>query len=127
MGMHTEIFVNIEMERKPPEDIYLLLKALSDGDYDNPLFENYPNRFKWLFSSGSFYFPSTAVCRLSSFQNLDMDDEPWYFIGKGNIKNYNGEIQEFFKLIEPYAYDPFIGYYRYEEDDKPTIVMKGDL
>jgi hypothetical protein len=60
-----------------------------------------------------------------AFLEFDEITQRWSLLGKGDIKNYEGEIEKFFEWIIPYVDGypgDFIGYSRYEEDLKPTLI-----
>jgi hypothetical protein len=68
----------------------------------------------------SYYTPSTCCHSLT----CDSTTKSWSLLGKGDIKNYAGEIQKFFEWIIPYVDGcpgDFIGYSRHEENRKPTL------
>jgi hypothetical protein len=123
MGMYTEIFVNVDLKKDTPEEVINILKMMCDHDSkeeDWP--EDLPPRWQYMFYGGSYYTPNTRCANLHKcgFSNQ------YSLIGKGDIKNYGSEIQEFFDFIRPHV-DPclgceFIGYWRYEEDKEPTLV-----
>jgi len=123
MGMYTEIFVNVDLKQNTPEDVIDTLKAMcffvpiSDDEHDTALADK-PGRWNYLFSDGSYYTPNTS-CRNFTFDDISGS---YSLLGKGDIKNYNGEIEEFFEFIAPHVEDiGFIGYSRYEEADVPTL------
>ena len=120
MGMYTEIYVNVDLSKHTPSGVIDLLKAMSDGDSDSVEFNDKPMRWRYLFNNVSYYLPSTWACRLT----FDDIAEQYSFIGKGDIKNYQQEIELFFEFIKPWADDDFIGYSRYEGNREPTLVYK---
>ena len=140
MGMYTEIYVNVDLKQDLPDDVLYILKGLvrnvtCTGNYDNDkefrhetvdafedekwkkLTENFGSRFGYLFYNMSYYTPYTTVARL----NYDFVSDSWSLIGKGDIKNYDGEIEQFFEWIAPYVTTDFMGYSRYEEHREPTL------
>jgi len=118
MGMYTEIYVNVDLEPDTPKKVIDTLKAIAEDDVDNILIKN--NKWGYLFSNGSYYTPLTSCCKLT----YDKIAGHYSFLGKGDLKNYYGEIEEFFEFINNYCQDKFIGYRRYEEDETPTIIYK---
>ena len=142
--MYTEIYVNIDLTENLPEDVLYVLKGLCrdvtcNSNFDNKPFTHTPvdyeddkfkqltrefgSRFDSLFFNMSYYTPSTSVSHLS----FDFISGNWSLIGKGDIKDYNGEIETFFKWIAPYAEQEFLGYMMYEDSEKPQLMFKGDL
>lgn len=126
--MYTEIYINVDLKKETPDDVIQVLKAicrmLPDQECDEVLVD-YSQRWNCLFSNMSYYTPSTT-CK---FLKYDTITNRWSLLGKGDIKNYDGEIQEFFEWIMPwidgYPGD-FIGYSRYEEDLQPTLMFLPD-
>lgn len=143
MGMYTEIYVNIDLVEDLPDDVLYVLKGLvrvvdCNSNFDNKPFNhstvNYDDdkfkqltsgfgrRFPWLFCNGSYYLPNTTVAELS----YNFISNRWSLLGKGDLKNYRSEIQQFFKWIAPYSTTEFLGYSRYEEEDEPTLHFRKD-
>lgn len=122
MGMYTEIYVNVDFNKDLPESVLNVLKAMCRWDGFEEHLEGYPSRWGYLFNSGSYYTPNTSVA------NLTYDDisGEWSLLGKGDIKNYGGEIQEFFEFIKPYVDTNFMGYMMYEESYEPTLMYVVD-
>lgn len=125
MGMYTEIYVNVDLKRDTPEDTIRVLKAMC-GMLPNQecaeVLVDYPDRWGDLFYSGSYYTPNT-YCHSLTFDDIS---NKWSLLGKGDIKNYGGEIKEFFEWIIPYVDGypgEFIGYSRYEEELQPTLIF----
>ena len=123
--MYTEIYINVDLKKETPDDVIQVLKAmcfmLPDQECSEVLVD-YPDRWCCLFSNMSYYTPSTQ-CRYLRFDSIT---DRWSLLGKGDIKNYNGEIEKFFEWIMPHIDgDPgeFIGYSRYEEDYEPTLMF----
>ena len=123
--MYTEIYINVDLKKDTPDDVIGVLKAmchmLPDQECSDVL-ADYPDRWICLFSNMSYYTPFTN-CRFLEFDDIG---NQWSLLGKGDIKNYNMEIEEFFKWIMPYVDGypgDFIGYSRYEEDQKPTLMF----
>lgn len=123
MGMYTEIYVNVDLKRDTPAEVILVLKAMCrklEPEVSERVLESYPHRWHLLFNNGSYYTPFTHC------QYLEYDEitKQWSLLGKGDIKNYGGEIQEFFNWIMPHVdgiEGDFIGYHRYEESQEPVL------
>lgn len=124
--MYTEIYVNVDLKEDTPDEIIDVLKAMCDMvDSDSKVLEPYPDRWRKLFYSCSYYTPDTYCHSLT----YDGNTKRWSLLGKGDINNYGQEIQKFFEWIMPYVYGYpgyFIGYHRHEEDLKPTLVFLPD-
>jgi len=128
MGMYTEIYINVDLKKDTPDDVIGVLKAMCDMLPDqerSDVLADYPDRWICLFSNMSYYTPSTN-CRFLEFDTIS---NQWSLLGKGDIKNYNRDIEKFFEWIMPYVDGypgDFIGYSRYEEDQKPTLIFLPD-
>lgn len=123
MGMYTEIFVNCDLKTETPQEVIDVLRAICGSDLSSPVLEGLPDRWALLFGNGSFSVPLTC-CGSVTFSDIAGH---WSLIGKGDIKNYNDEIENFFKWLMPWIdaeEGAFIGYWRYEEDLMPTLVVK---
>ena len=118
MGMYTEIFVNTDLKEETPDTVIQVLKAMCEKDGEAECLSDKPNRWGFLFNSGSYYTPNTECGKLT----FDDISKQYSIIAKGDIKNYEGEIEAFFELIKPWCDSDFIGYYRYEDDREPTLV-----
>ena len=120
MGNYTEIFVNVNLKPETPENVIETLKAVCAKEEDSSYLENRPYSWALLFNNGSYYTPLTE-CGLLTFDDIA---NQYSLLGKGDIKNYGEEIEEFFEYIEPWCEDTFIGYIRYEGDPEPTLIYK---
>jgi len=127
MGMYTEIYINIDFKKNVSDDVIKTLEVICNRDLNKWQAEyqtKHPDRWIMLFNNGSYYTPSTYCGQIS----YDKISQRYSLIGKGDIKNYNNEIEQFFEWILPYVdfapgYEKlFIGYMRYEEDVEPTLV-----
>lgn len=126
MGMYTEIYVNVDLKKETPDEIIEVLKAMCNMEgSDKKVLEPYPDMWSCLFSNMSYYTPSTR-CRSLTYDDIT---EQWSLLGKGDIKNYEKEIEKFFDWIIPYVDGypgDFIGYHLYEEHRVPTLVFLPD-
>lgn len=137
MGMYTEIYINVNLKKETPQSVLDVLKAMCDYNEDAQCLKDHPSRWLYLFGDCSYYTPRTECAKLT----YDDISKQWSLLGKGDIKNYGGEIEEFFEWICPwidFEEDPeedrdpeceyqtkmFVGYHRYEEDVEPTLVYK---
>jgi len=126
MGMYTEIYVNVNLKKETPDEIINVLQAMCSALVDQPVLKSFPKRWQYLFSHNSYYVPWT-FCRHLTYDNIG---EQWSLLGKGDIKNYENEIEAFFEWLMPWIdgeNGDFIGYYRYEVAKLPTLVtLKGE-
>jgi hypothetical protein len=121
VGMYTEIYVNVDLKPETPERVLAVLRAMC-GDEDKSSLGDKPERWNRLFNDGSYYTPRTS-CGILKY---DKFLKAWSLLGKGDIKNYENEIEQFFEWIKPWVDgEPgeFIGYKRYEENLEPTLVF----
>lgn len=120
MGMYTEIFVNVDLKSDTPEEVINTLKAMCEKDYESEYLVGKPSRWSFLFNDGSFYLPCTE-CGLLTFNEIR---NAYSLLAKGDIKNYEGEVEALFEFIKPWCEDDFMGYMRYEEEREPTLIFK---
>ena len=118
MGMYTEIYVNVDFDENTPDEVIGTIKAMCAKDDRSPFLSDKPSRWSYLFNNGSYYLPLTE-CGLLTYDDIG---KQYSLIGKGDIKNYEQEIQQFFDYIKPYVENEFMGYYRYEESREPVLV-----
>lgn len=124
--MYTEIYVNVDLKKETPDDVLEVLKAMCgklESEDAEKVLENFPWRWCMLFSDCSYYTPRTH-CKYLQFDEIS---KQWSLLGKGDIKNYEQEIQQFFEWIMPWVDafpGEFVGYSRYEDQDKPTLYFK---
>jgi len=130
MGTFTELNVNLMLDAETlDEDVKSYCHWLKSGDIreDHP-FEGtrtpshaFFQCHRWMLigKSGSYYFAPYGLAHVKTCEvNGDV-----YLTIKCDLKNYDSEIQAFLDWIYPYCYhDGFVGYYRYEEDDDPTLI-----
>lgn len=123
MGMYTEIYVNVDLKKDLPSEVVRTLKAMCGEEGYSSSLEGKPSRWAYLFRNGSFYTPNTSTANLT----YDHISKNYSLLAKGDIKNYQEEIEEFFEWIMPHidaSEGSFIGYSRYEEDDVPELYFK---
>lgn len=123
MGMYTEIYVNVNLKKDVPADVLAILHAMCLKDNEAGVLKDLPRRWSYMFNNGSYYTPGTECGKLTQ----DKHNGQWSLLAKGDIKNYENEIEQFFKWLMPWidATDgEFVGYSRYEEDDLPRLVIK---
>lgn len=123
MGMYTEIYVNADLKKDTPAEVIDILKAMCrklEPEVAEEVLKGYPDRWHLLFNNGSYYTPFT-YCRYLEYDDIS---KQWSLLGKGDIKNYGGEIQKFFNWIMPYIdgrEGDFIGYDRHEDSQEPVL------
>jgi hypothetical protein len=128
MGMYTELHFNASLLRSVPKEVINVLQYMIDGDIlesietpDHPLFE--ADRWGIMLRCDSYYFDADTHSTL----RFDEIHNGYYLCIRSNLKNYDGEIEKFIDWIHPYldAFDgDFLGFYRYEEDEIPTLIFK---
>ena len=120
MGMYTEIYVNVNLVEDCPVQAVDVLKAMC-GEGDESALAGRPERWAYLFNSGSYYTPNTQ-CKALTWDEIG---NQYSLLGKGDIKNYEDEIEQFFAWLRPFVEGEkgdFIGYMRYEESREPTLI-----
>lgn len=118
MGMYTEIFISADLKQDTPESVIDVLRGMCDWEHESEALSKMGERTRYMFNNGSYYTSSTSCKKLS----FDKISNQYSIIGKGDIKNYDSEIEKFFEFIKPHCESGFIGFYRYEEDREPTLV-----
>lgn len=126
MGMYTEFVFASNLKRDTPQGVIDILKAMTEGEGyellnipEDNFFKCY--RWRWLFTCDSYYFNGET----NTLFTYDDILKTCTLTVRSNLKNYDLEIQKFLKWIKPYLdkyEDDFLGYYRYEEDDEPTLI-----
>lgn len=130
MGMYTDFCFDCELKADTPPEVITLLQAWMDnamGHYagvhrplpDHALFRT--PRWHMIGWCGSAYFSAQPH---RSFEKLY--DSTWTLNIRSNHKNYDNEIELFIDWINPYivaAEGDFLGFYRYEENQHPTLIF----
>ena len=131
--MYTELIFGCSLKRDTPViAINTLLWMCGKKDKPEALpnhsfFNDEENR-KFIFQSGSFYF---GINKGVSEMWLDKIDNAWRISARGNIKNYNQEIEQFLDWVKQYVAAgsgnrEFYAIVCYEEQDVPTIYYLED-
>lgn len=125
MGMYTELNIGVEFKKDTPQDILNAVQYMIDNNYsqefnkDHELFQT--SRWDWMLRSGGSYYFDTKPSR--SFL-LDDVTETYFLSFVTNIKNYDNEWEKFLDYISPYvANQGYVGTYRYEEEEYPSLVI----
>ena len=135
MGMYTEIYIRCSLKKETPDSVISALKCCvgdleeCDVDWSSPeltkaedLFSK-DSRGRRLLNSGSFYHQPNPT---TNFWQESVTGT-WYLCSRSDIKNYAGEIEQFFDWIKPYLEEQngqFIGYHIYEEFmSRPVLVF----
>jgi hypothetical protein len=127
MGMYTELVMACGLQKNVPEEVIETLKYMIGDTVYLPtvpihaLFET--DRWKHMLRSDSYYFDGDT----NSTLNYDDISEAYQLTIRCNLKNYCDEIQHFLNWIYPNTYTRgFVGYYRYEESENPTLIYFDD-
>ncbi len=127
MGMYTEIYFNGNIGNPPEEVLDVLRCIVGEYTHEHPRYDEilapFPPRFDCLACDCSYYTPRTQAGALT----YDSISNEWSLIIKGDLKNYDNEVNEFFDFIEEYAEDDVMGYHRYEAHREPTLVYKATI
>lgn len=129
MGMYTELHFNSALHKDVPVGVFDILGVmLGERELDSiptslpehPLFTT--ERWHWMLQSDSYYFDADTHSTLRhDWQGT------WCLNIRCNVKNYDSEIEYFIDWISPYLSEykmkgDFLGFYRYEENEQPTII-----
>jgi hypothetical protein len=127
MGMYTEFHFNSELKKDTPNNVIEILRYMIGS---SPKPERLPEhelffteRWWYMLVSTSTYFDAETISTLK-FDNVIGS---YFLCIRCNLKNYDQEIQHFIDWIDPYLdkYEGnFLGFYRYEEDEEPTLIYK---
>ena len=123
MGMYTELAIGVEFKSNLPEEVRAALDFMvtEEGEaptLNHPLFQT--ERWRWMLRSGGSYYFDAQPCLVWRYDDIA---RAWFLTVWTNIKNYTEEWQHFLDFIAPYVdTDGYIGTYRYENDDDPTIL-----
>lgn len=124
MGMYTEIVIKADVNIGKLSEVEKSVLNYLFGDTDRPdSLPNHPfftlDRWSQVGHMSSFYHHPKPVNSVS--------DCGEYIFSRSDIKNYNGEIEQFFDWFKPLTTareGQCIGYTWYEEDDIPTLIIK---
>jgi len=132
MAMYTALHFNSELNIERDCEVAEVLKFMV-GDIEDepkavpkiPLFGD--TGWRYMLQMDSYYFDE------DTHSTLRWDDiaKAYYLCIRCNLKNYNSEIEQFITWIAPYCAEKengdFLGFYRYEEDETPTIIRYGEM
>lgn len=126
MGMYTELHFNAELKQDTPKEIINILQTML-GKKEKP--EMFPKhaffqtaRWSFMLQCDSYYFDAATY----SILKYDKISKSYYLCIRCNFKNYDDEIEKFISWIKPYLAkdeDEFLGFYRYEETEQPTLIF----
>ena len=128
MGMYTALHFYSELNVPKDSMVADILKYMV-GDTeempemlpDHELFKS--DRWRVMLRMDSYYFDEDTHSTL----RWDDNGESYYLNIRCNLKDYDSEIEKFIDWIMPYLDEykqpgDFLGFYRYEEDEEPTII-----
>ena len=127
MGMYTELVLKCQIKVDAPVDVKAIIAHMFCGEKEpeklpQHKFFSLP-RWNFIGSCSSFYHHPEVI---NSCPNFDFTDTQYIF-SRSDIKNYDGEIEQFIDWLKPYvdAEDgTCIGWTWYEEDLQPTLIIK---
>ncbi len=93
MGMYTELIFGATLKENTPIEIIDTLQVLC-GLKEDPMKFNYPKRNP--FWANSCYFGAKHN------PSMIFEDNQWIISTRGNIKNYDDDIEYFLEWIKPY-------------------------
>lgn len=127
MGMYTELHFNKRLNKDTPAEVIAMLQYMVGDSKEHPEIDHdlfKADRWTFMFQSDSYYFDADTS---STIRKDDISDD-WALCIRSNLKNYGDEIGLFLNWISPYVwrgYPEFLGFYRYEEDEIPTLLWTG--
>ena len=125
MGMYTELHFNAELKKNTPKSVidilnYMIGKAEKEPELpDDALFNT--SRWVYMLQMDSYYFNADTISTL----RFDDISSSYYLCIRCNLKNYDDEIKKFINWINHYldAHEgEFLGFSRYEETERPTLI-----
>lgn len=128
MGMYTELDAAFDLPNLTDIDVKIIQYMLDEGPEleeselpNHPLFKT--DRWDFMLYSGSYYFRGKP-CYVFRYDDIA---KTHFLTVRCNLKNYKDEIHEFLDWIYPKSeHEGFVGYYRYEESDDPTLIYFTD-
>ena len=127
--MYTEFDFNVELRGNVPKEVIFALAYMVRNADNKPailprheLFEG--TTWEHMLLCDSYYFSADTHSTL----RYDIIGECYYLCIRCNFKNYGDEIKLFLDWIFPYVREDenFVGFFRYEEDDVPTLIFAKD-
>lgn len=128
MGMYTELVAAFRLPHLYDPELsilkYILHETYEMPDKEflqHPLFKT--RRWGSMLGSDSYYFDGQTY----SILKYDLISKCHYLTVRFNVKNYDGEIENFLDWMYPISSNRgFIGYKRHEEFDNPTLIYFDD-
>lgn len=126
MGMYTEFHYNTQLKEDIPQDVLSILQFMLGEDERCPTLPKHPlfntSRWDYMLRCDSCYFDADTHSTL----RFDDSSNAYYLCIRCNLKNYDDEIEHFINWIHPYIdkfKGEFLGFYRYESNDQPTLIF----
>lgn len=130
MGQHTEIDFNSGIKEGSPRLVFDILNYMVRNTKNRPrVLPKHPlfltDRWQIMLICDSYCFDADTH---STFRRGKFGS--WYLCIRSNLKNYCNEIELFIDWVMPYLYQEegnFLGFYRYEETKKPTLIYYTEI
>lgn len=124
MGMYTELIFGASLKPETPNGVIETLKNMCGLDSEIDILKLGRNPF-W---AQSYYF---GVSSSKPFMQYDSIGKNWIISTRGNIKNYDNEIETFLEWIKPHiengsGFRNMYALVTYEEAGEPTIYYLND-
>jgi len=123
MGMYTELYLAVELDKDLPKDLVKFFMELSNDDFG--VEENLPTCFQgktriaYMGHMDSYYFDSIPMIDFK----YDTISKSYFLTTIFNLKNYEDEIDIILNVLTPYILTKgHIGHMRYEESISPTTL-----
>lgn len=147
MGMYTLLSLGVEFKEGTPKEIIETLRFMIDGPTDeqmppgmyhvshsqqyaphdiaHPLFKC--DRWTMMLRCDSYYFDWQSHWELTRDDLYGEERAKYFLTGNSNLKNYDGEIDNFLSWLAPHIETSgFLGFKQYEEATHPTLIYLGE-
>jgi len=121
MGMYTELILGCSLKRDTPAEVIQTIRNLVNGTPQSA--DSFKTTGRNPLRGGSYYFGV-----ISTEPEFWFDDirQAWILSSRGNIKNYEREIESFLTWLQPYidrgsGSNEMYAIVMYEEATEPTI------
>lgn len=131
MGMYTELNLAVQFKQDSPKSFISSISYMAQDSEGVERMIDFPTEhalfgtgsWDWMLRGGSYYFDAKP----NLIWKFDEITNTWFLTFVANIKNYSKEWQRFLEYIEPHiGTKGYIGTYRYEEDEDPTLLYNID-
>lgn len=124
MGMYTELIFGATLKKDTPNEVIETLKSMCGLQSEIDILQLSRNP---LYAQSCYFGVSSS----KPFMEFDSITKKWVISTRGNIKNYEGDIDKFLEWIRPYIANgsgvrDMYAIVMYEEWEEPTIYYLHD-